>query len=162
MPAGTRAQPCYDVSQRKPMLQAICTEASRRNDVTAPPAPTPSPFFSDQLTAFEVWLRLGARASQRPPEQLPILLQVLLSPTHRLRALLLLGRFVALGAWAVGEMLAVGIFPYILKLLLSAASELRPPLLFIWARVRRQPGFALMPNRMGLSAYCATAAGASA
>ena len=60
---------------------------------------------------------------------------MLLSPTHRLRALLLLGRFVTLGAWAVSEMLSVGIFPYILKLLLSAASELRPPLLFIWARV---------------------------
>ena len=55
---------------------------------------------------------------------------MLLSPTHRLRALLLLGRFVTLGAWAVSEMLSVGIFPYILKLLLSAASELRPPLLF--------------------------------
>ena len=61
--------------------------------------------------------------------------QVLLSPTHRLRALLLLGRFVSLGAWAVSEMLSVGIFPYILKLLLSAASELRPTLLYIWAKV---------------------------
>ena len=66
------------------------------------------------------------------------MLQVLLSPTHRHRALLLLGRFVALGAWAVGEMLLVGIFPYILKLLLSAAAELRPPLLFIWAKVQRR------------------------
>ena len=112
---------------------AICDEYTRR-DRGGPP-PSPSPFFSDQLTAFEVWLRLGARGTQRPPEQLPILLQVLLSPTHRLRALTLLGRFVSLGAWAVGEMLSVGIFPYILKLLLSAASELRPPLLFIWAKV---------------------------
>ena len=112
---------------------AICEEYSRRERGGGPP--TPSPFFSDQLTAFEVWLRLGSKGAQRPPEQLPILLQVLLSPTHRLRALLLLGRFVALGAWAVGEMLSVGIFPYILKLLLSAAPELRPPLLYIWARV---------------------------
>ena len=112
---------------------AICDDVARR-DHAAPPPP-PSPFFSDQLTAFEVWLRLGARGTQRPPEQLPILLQVLLSPTHRLRALVLLGRFVSLGAWAVSEMLSVGIFPYILKLLLSAATELRPPLLFIWSKV---------------------------
>ena len=53
---------------------AICEELARRD--RGGPAPAPSPFFSDQLTAFEVWLRLGARSSQRPPEQLPILLQV--------------------------------------------------------------------------------------
>ena len=112
---------------------AICAELNRREH--GGPHPSPSPFFSDQLTAFDVWLRLGARGASRAPEQLPILLQVLLSPTHRLRALLLLGRFVSLGAWAVSEMLSVGIFPYILKLLLSAAPELRPPLLYIWAKV---------------------------
>ena len=36
-----------------------------------------------------------------PPEQLPIVLQVLLSQIHRLRALELLGRFLDLGPWAV-------------------------------------------------------------
>lgn len=36
-----------------------------------------------------------------PPEQLPIVLQVLLSQVHRLRALDLLGRFLDLGPWAV-------------------------------------------------------------
>ncbi len=75
-----------------------------------------STFFAEQLTAFEVWLEQGG-TSRRPSEQLPIVLQVLLSQAHRLRALVLLGKFLDLGAWAVHEALAVGIFPYILKLL---------------------------------------------
>ena len=53
---------------------AICAELARRD--RGAPSPPPSTFFSDQLTAFEVWLRRGARGSRRPPEQLPILLQV--------------------------------------------------------------------------------------
>ncbi|KAL7989558.1 hypothetical protein Chor_012224 [Crotalus horridus] len=39
--------------------------------------------------------------NRNPPEQLPIVLQVLLSQVHRLRALDLLGRFLDLGPWAV-------------------------------------------------------------
>ena len=36
----------------------------------------PSPFFSEQLTSFEIWLRCSAVAGSRePPDQLPILLQ---------------------------------------------------------------------------------------
>lgn len=35
----------------------------------------PSPFFSEQLTAFELWLEHGS-PDKRPPEQLPIVLQV--------------------------------------------------------------------------------------
>ncbi len=58
----------------------------------------PSPFFSDQLTAFELWLSSGSR-ERAPPEQLPIVLQVLLSQVHRLRALVLLGRFLDMGSW---------------------------------------------------------------
>ena len=38
----------------------------------------PSSFFEDQLTAFEVWLSHGSE-ERTPPEQLPIVLQVLLS-----------------------------------------------------------------------------------
>ena len=38
---------------------------------------------------------------RNPPEQLPIVLQVLLSQVHRLRALELLGKFLDLGPWAV-------------------------------------------------------------
>ena len=38
----------------------------------------PSSFFEEQLTAFEVWLSYGSE-DRSPPEQLPIVLQVLLS-----------------------------------------------------------------------------------
>nr|XP_018672805.1 regulatory-associated protein of mTOR-like isoform X1 [Ciona intestinalis] len=93
-----------------------------------------SPFFAEQLTAFQVWLTLGIE-NRQPPEQLPIVLQVLLSQVHRLRALDLLGRFLDLGPWAVSLALSVGIFPYVLKLLQSLAKELRPLLVFIWAKI---------------------------
>lgn len=93
-----------------------------------------SPFFTEQLTAFQVWLAMGAE-NRDPPEQLPIVLQVLLSQVHRLRALDLLGRFLDLGPWAVNLALSVGIFAYVLKLLQSSARELRPLLVFIWAKI---------------------------
>ncbi|KAI1301766.1 Regulatory-associated protein of mTOR [Halotydeus destructor] len=92
-----------------------------------------SSFFSEQLTAFQVWLQPGNHKGQ--PEQLPIVLQVLLSQVHRLRALHLLGDFLDLGPWAVNLALSVGIFPYVLKLLQSSARELRPLLVFIWSKV---------------------------
>lgn len=93
-----------------------------------------STFFEEQLTAFEVWLKYGDQ-SRPPPEQLPIVLQVLLSQAHRLRALDLLGRFLDLGPWAVNLALSVGIFPYVLKLLQASARELRPLLVSIWAKI---------------------------
>lgn len=93
-----------------------------------------SDFFKDQLTAFEVYLDHGAR-EEKEPEQLPIVLQVLLSQVHRLRALVLLSRFLDLGPWAVKLALGIGIFPYVLKLLQSQAQDLKAPLVFIWARV---------------------------
>ena len=88
---------------------------------------TPSPFFTEQLTAFEVWLEHGSER-KAPPEQLPIVLQVLLSQSHRLRALVLLGRF--LGAFCTlvpirprsrGERRSLRTFP---------GASLRPPLAF--------------------------------
>lgn len=91
-------------------------------------------FFTEQLTAFEVWLEFGADG-KKPPEQLPIVLQVLLSQQHRLRALVLLAKFLDLGPWAVNQGLSVGIFPYVLKLLQSPAFELREVLIFIWAKI---------------------------
>ncbi|KAK4532709.1 hypothetical protein CCYA_CCYA13G3566 [Cyanidiococcus yangmingshanensis] len=94
----------------------------------------PSPFFENQMAAFEVWLDLPAHR-RRPPEQLPIVLQVLLSQAHRLRALQLLSRFLDTGPWAVDLALSVGIFPYVLRLLQSPASELRAELVFIWAKI---------------------------
>ncbi|EGC38984.1 hypothetical protein DICPUDRAFT_148338 [Dictyostelium purpureum] len=93
-----------------------------------------SPFFSEQLTAFEVWLEFGSEQKE-PPAQLPIVLQVLLSQAHRLRALVLLGKFLDLGPWAVNLALCVGIFPYVLKLLQSPAGDLRHILVFIWAKI---------------------------
>lgn len=109
-----------------------------------------SPFFTEQLTAFQVWLKLGTYP-QTTPEQLPIVLQVLLSQVHRSRALDLLGNFLNLGPWAVNlvsdfllfakilnsfpQALSVGIFPYVLKLLQASARETRPFLVFIWAKI---------------------------
>ncbi|KAF2675570.1 hypothetical protein BT63DRAFT_420766 [Microthyrium microscopicum] len=93
-----------------------------------------SQFFSEQLTAFEVYLTQDA-AEQKIPEQLPVVLQVLLSQVHRLRALILLSKFLDLGPWAVNLALSIGIFPYVLKLLQSQAMELKPVMVFIWARI---------------------------
>ncbi|XP_047142923.1 regulatory-associated protein of mTOR isoform X1 [Hydra vulgaris] len=93
-----------------------------------------STFFYEQLTAFQVWLAMG-REDREPPEQLPVVLQVLLSQVHRLRALDLLGRFLDLGPWAVNLALSVNISPYILRLLRSPTRELRPLLVFILAKI---------------------------
>ncbi|KAF6174060.1 hypothetical protein GIB67_020242 [Kingdonia uniflora] len=93
-----------------------------------------SPFFTEQLTAFEVWLDHGSE-HKKPPEQLPIVLQVLLSQCHRHRALVLLGRFLDMGPWAVDLALSVGIFPYVLKLLATTSPELKPILVFIWTKI---------------------------
>ena len=101
---------------------------------TTPETYVHSSFFSDQLTAFEIWLDQKTTLI-KSPEQLPILLQVLLSQAHRSRALILLAKFLDLGSWAINEALSVGIFPYCLKLLQSPAPELRPVLSFIWARL---------------------------
>lgn len=44
--------------------------------------PQHSPFFAEQLTAFQVWLTMGVE-NRNPPEQLPIVLQVHTHPhTH--------------------------------------------------------------------------------
>ncbi|KAI4353507.1 hypothetical protein L6164_002452 [Bauhinia variegata] len=94
----------------------------------------PSTFFTEQLTAFEVWLDHGSE-HKKPPEQLPIVLQVLLSQCHRFRALVLLGRFLDMGPWAVDLALSVGIFPYVLKLLQTTTPELRQILVFIWTKI---------------------------
>ncbi|KAJ2945812.1 hypothetical protein O0L34_g4717 [Tuta absoluta] len=96
-----------------------------------------SPFFRDQLTAFQVWLDLGS-AGRSPPAQLPMVLQVLLSTLHRVRALQILCRFLALGGWAVRAVLHVGIFPYMLKLLQASAPDLRPTMVYIWAKIIAQ------------------------
>ena len=99
-----------------------------------------SDFFADQLSAFEIYLSFApgyarAHGYAKPPEQLPIVLQVLLSQVHRLRALILLAKFLDLGPWAVNLALSIGIFPYVLKLLQSQALDLKAPMIFIWTRI---------------------------
>ena len=93
-----------------------------------------STFFAEQLRAFEVYLEQGA-PEQRAPPQLPIVLQVLLSQQHRVKALVLLSKFLDLGPWAVTLALTIGIFPYVVKLLQSPAMELKAIMIFIWARI---------------------------
>jgi WD40 repeat protein len=99
-----------------------------------------SPFFSEQLTAFEIWLEFAlirmtneTNGTFECPEQLPIVLQVLLSQAHRVKALTLLRQFLDLGSWAVNLALSVGIFPYVSKLLQSPEYKLN--LIGIWARI---------------------------
>ncbi|KAJ5338342.1 hypothetical protein N7452_005070 [Penicillium brevicompactum] len=74
-----------------------------------------STFFAEQLTAFEVYLSSG------PTERNPLIS----SPF----------KFLDLGPWAVHLALSIGIFPYVVKLLQSAAQELKPVMVFIWARI---------------------------
>jgi len=59
---------------------ACCKRTSRRcrRMLEAEPGQVefqPSPFFAEQLHAFELWLEHGSQ-HKRPPEQLPIVLQV--------------------------------------------------------------------------------------
>ncbi|XP_067942309.1 regulatory-associated protein of mTOR-like [Watersipora subatra] len=93
-----------------------------------------STFFSEQLTAFQVWLE-HLHVNSSSPDQLPIVLQVLLSQVHRLRALELLSRFLDHGPKAVSLALSVGIFPYVLRLLQGSTREIRPLLVLIWAKI---------------------------
>ena len=111
------------------------------DNVTGPASSISSPFFSEQLTAFEVWLEfapirkmyLKNGMSMDSPEQLPVVLQVLLSQVHRVRALRLLRQFLELGPWAVNISLSLGIFPYVMKLLQSP--EYKSLLVSIWASI---------------------------
>lgn len=90
-------------------------------------------FFTDQLTAFDLWLDFATPGSE-PPMHLAIVLQVLMFKTHRLRALHLLKRYLALGPEAVSLSLHVGIFPYILKLL-NSTDDQKQILISIWASI---------------------------
>ncbi|PKI82421.1 Target of rapamycin complex 1 subunit kog1 [Malassezia vespertilionis] len=94
------------------------------------------PIQPDAMEAARLWQEPHeADEEHDPPMQLPIVLQVLLSQIHRLRALILLSQFLDLGPWAVNLALSIGIFPYVLKLLQSPAADLKPVLIYIWARI---------------------------
>ncbi|CAM9711010.1 unnamed protein product, partial [Ectocarpus fasciculatus] len=100
-------------------------------------------FFQARLRSFQVWLQFAAPArgevAPKPLEELPVVLQILLSQVDRLRALKLLKQYVELGHWAVDSSLLVGIFPYVMKLIvhhqLAPSAELRHTLAAIWARI---------------------------
>jgi regulator-associated protein of mTOR len=111
---------------------------------TVPVSSVSSPFFSEQLSAFEIWLDFASIHKASPslsdtsepfesPEQLPIVLQVLLTPVYRIQALMLLRRFLDLGPWAVNLALSLGILPYVTKLLQSP--EYKQNLMGIWAKI---------------------------
>ncbi|KAL4037128.1 hypothetical protein IC575_000712 [Cucumis melo] len=104
----------------------------------------PSPFFTEQLTAFEVWLDHGSE-NKKPPESTCVIFFLMLAfsgtlmpPSllcgeiqgHRF-SMVLLGRFLDMGPWA----LSVGIFPYVLKLLQTTTPERRQILVFIWTKI---------------------------
>ncbi|KAI0033846.1 hypothetical protein K488DRAFT_77642 [Vararia minispora EC-137] len=110
---------------------------TRKGPLSLPIASNETPDASEPDQASKgLYMRKDSHlVPRKPPEQLPIVLQVLLSQPHRLRALILLSQFVDLGPWAVHLALAIGIFPYISKLLQAGGQDLRPVLIFIWARI---------------------------
>ncbi|KAJ3431314.1 regulatory-associated protein of mtor [Anaeramoeba flamelloides] len=94
--------------------------------------------FSNNFSQFEDSLQKQNPNSlifQQPPEQLPILLQVLFSSLHCKRALILLSKFLDLGPSAIYLALNVGISPYMLRLLKSSSKDLQPILTFNWAKI---------------------------
>jgi len=89
-----------------------------------------------QCLLSQKWADVNSASHElSPPQQLPIVLHVLLSQAHRVRALIHLKRFLDLGNSAVNLALSVGIFPYVLKLLQSPIDEYNHVLDGIWARV---------------------------
>lgn len=124
------------VDPRNNMQFNLNTETNQQISQSMNDIPSPNlPFFTQQLAAFEIWLDYGGKILNEIPSYLPIVLQVLLSPTHRLRALLLLKRYVAMGPSAINATLLVGIYPYVLRLLQSSASDIRQVLVAIWAHI---------------------------
>ncbi|KAJ2352525.1 Target of rapamycin complex 1 subunit kog1, partial [Coemansia sp. RSA 2618] len=135
-----------------------------------------SPFFVNQLRAFEIWLQHAAASVTmfvaehgaddapmsmststphflEPPEQLPIVLQLGLSRKYQLSVLLLLHRFISLGPWAVNMTLLVGFFPYLGKMFSSSTVEVQELTILIWARlIATDPSLCadlLMTKRIG-------------
>lgn len=102
--------------------------------VARPATASPNPFFEQQLKSFDVWLSNGKPGASKPL-QLPIVMQVLLSPSYRARALGLLARFVNIGLVAVRALFQVGLYPYVLKLLHKAPPQLRSSLTAIWCKI---------------------------
>ncbi|PWA00841.1 hypothetical protein BB558_003090 [Smittium angustum] len=80
-------------------------------------------------------LTLGAPPGLEPPQELPVILQVLLSQTYRFNSLALLRNFLLLGPWAVDLAYAIGISPFIVRLLASSTNQITVLLILIWAKL---------------------------
>jgi len=95
----------------------------------------PSTFFEDQIKAFEVWLDMADQSF--PPQQLPILLLLLIQSNYRRKGLQLLSNFLQIGRKAVEEALSIGVFPYILSYLKPGNSNaaIMPELVLIWGKI---------------------------
>lgn len=91
-------------------------------------------FFDTSLDHLKNWIQHG-HYTMVPPPQLTMILQLLLTPKYRARALKMLAFFVDLGPWAVLLALNVGVFPYVVKLLQSPVIQLKPMLTFVWAKL---------------------------
>jgi WD40 repeat protein len=100
-------------------------------------------FFENQMQGFAFWLDLKS-ASRPPSNRLPIMLQILLSQTYRVKALHLLARYLQTGPDAVDLALSIGYFPYVEKLLSSHDMSLKKELTFIWGKI-----VALDPSTVG-------------
>ena len=99
-----------------------------------------SSFFDDHIKAFEVWLDMANESF--PPQQLPILLLLLIQPKYRQKGLQLLSRFLQIGRKAVEQALSIGVFPYILTYLNPGPknsgpknSAFLPELVLIWGKI---------------------------
>lgn len=93
-----------------------------------------SNFFDSSLDYLKNWIQYGS-FTMVPPPQLTLILQLLLTPKYRARALKLLAFFVDLGPWAVSLALNIGVFPYVVKLLQSPVVQLKPMLTFVWCKL---------------------------
>lgn len=69
--AARAGLPAFAVPQSRLIELRMCSLLANEGQVEF----QPSPFFAQQLTAFELWLQHGSR-DRKPPEQLPIVLQV--------------------------------------------------------------------------------------
>jgi hypothetical protein len=96
---------------------------------------TPSPFWRDQLSSFEVGLAVGTSSAYAVPEQLPCVVLALGQTSYRCRALILLTRYFELGTRAVHHGLACGVIGYMVRLL--ANREHAMLLLCLWFHTLR-------------------------
>lgn len=132
---ASHAHPLWD--QWDHTIASCLSQLHRQSPQGCVLAPASDGFFSENLTAFKVAIDRAAQQGRTvrgsAVAYLPIVLQALLSQSHRIRAICLLRGFMCLGPWAVQGVLEVGIFQYLAKLLNSSVSELRSALLHVWA-----------------------------